>query len=158
MAKGKTNAMRLLDREKIPYKMLAYDSLDGKIDGISVAAKIGRGPESVYKTIVTQGVSKTIYVFIIPVSAELQLKKAAAAAGEKKLEMLPVKDLLKYTGYVRGGCSPLGMTKKYKTFIQEDAKSLPAMIVSGGKVGVQIEIEPLLLAKAADAAFRSVIS
>ena len=157
MSKGKTNAMRILDREKVPYQMMSYESGDGKIDGISVAGKIGREPRSVYKTLVAQGASRAIYVYVIPVAEELNLKKAAAAAGEKKVEMAAVKDIQKLTGYIRGGCSPIGMTKKYRTFIQEDARELDTVIVSGGKIGMQIEIQPELLAQVTEAIFEDLI-
>jgi len=143
MKKGKsekTNAMRLLDKEKVDYTMQTYDTNDGKIDGISVAHKVGKDPKMVYKTLVTQGASKQYYVFVIPVEAELDLKKAAKAAGEKKVEMIAVKDLLKVTGYVRGGCSPVGMKKLYPTFIDQEAEALETIIVSGGKIGFQIEM------------------
>ncbi|MEI2355505.1 Cys-tRNA(Pro) deacylase [Mesobacillus zeae] len=149
----KTNAMRLLDQQSISYELLTYDNRDGKIDGISVAAKIGRPAEIVFKTLVATGTSKNIYVFIIPVQAELDLKKAAQAAGEKKVEMLPVKDIQKYTGYVRGGCSPLGMKKHYLTFIDDSAEQLEKMVVSAGKIGLQIEVVPAELLKAAQAEY-----
>jgi Cys-tRNA(Pro)/Cys-tRNA(Cys) deacylase len=151
MAKGKTNAMRILDSEKIPYEMMTYSPDDGKIDGVSVAQKIGREAGIVYKTLVAQGASKSYYVFVIPVEAELDLKKAAKAAGEKKMEMIPVKDIQKVTGYIRGGCSPVGMKKQFPTFIDEAARSLDTIIVSGGKIGVQIELKVEDLVKATGA-------
>jgi Cys-tRNA(Pro)/Cys-tRNA(Cys) deacylase len=142
MAQVKTNAMRILDAKKVPYEMLSYDNKDGKIDGISVAAKINKDPSEVYKTLVTQGASKNLFVFVIPVEAELDLKKAAKVAGEKKVEMVPVKDIQKWTGYIRGGCSPIGMKKEYSTFLDNSCKILEFMVVSGGKIGVQIVIKP----------------
>jgi Cys-tRNA(Pro)/Cys-tRNA(Cys) deacylase len=145
MAQTKTNAMRILDAKKIEYDMLTYDNKDGKIDGVSVAEKIGKDPKEVYKTLVAQGPSKSIYVFVIPVAEELDLKKAARAAGEKSMEMLPVKDIQKWTGYIRGGCSPVGMKKDYKTFLDETCKDLPEMVVSAGKIGVQIVLAPTVL-------------
>lgn len=145
MAQGKTNAMRILDAKKIEYQMLTYDNKDGKIDGVSVAEKIGRDPEEVYKTLVAQGPSKNIYVFVIPVAEELDLKKAARAAGEKSMEMLPVKDIQKWTGYIRGGCSPIGMKKDYQTFLDESCKDQQTMVVSAGKIGVQIVLAPSAL-------------
>lgn len=145
MAQSKTNAMRILDAKKIRYDMLTYDNKDGKIDGVSVAEKIGKDPKEVYKTLVAQGASKNVYVFVIPVLEELDLKKAAKAAGEKNIEMLPVKDIQKWTGYIRGGCSPIGMKKEYKTFIDEQAKLLDTIIVSGGKIGVQMVLDPVQL-------------
>ncbi|UOE55436.1 Cys-tRNA(Pro) deacylase [Cytobacillus oceanisediminis] len=148
MAKGKTNAMRMLDAQKVDYELITYDNQDGKIDGVSVAAKIGKDPEAVYKTLVAQGHSKQIYVFIIPVEDELDLKKAAKAAGEKKVEMIPVKDIQKLTGYIRGGCSPVGMKKQYPSFIDAKAAELELMIVSGGKIGMQMELKAEDLQKA----------
>jgi len=142
MAQVKTNVMRILDAKKVSYEMLTYDNKDGKIDGVSVAQKIGRDPKEVYKTLVAQGVSKTIFVFIIPVEDELDLKKAAKVAGEKKVEMIPVKDIQKWTGYIRGGCSPIGMKKEYQTFLDESSMRLPTIIVSGGKIGIQIVLKP----------------
>jgi Cys-tRNA(Pro)/Cys-tRNA(Cys) deacylase len=157
MAGSKTNAMRLLDSKKIPYSIHTYDNKDGKIDGVSVAAKIGRDAEQVYKTLVAQGKSKELYVFIIGVEDELDLKKAAEAAGEKKVDMLPVKDIQKYTGYIRGGCSPLGMKKLYRTFIDQRAEALETIVVSAGKIGLQVEMAPSELQKAAEARFVDVI-
>ncbi|MBV7505109.1 Cys-tRNA(Pro) deacylase [Bacillus sp. sid0103] len=145
MAQSKTNAMRILDAKKVRYDMLTYDNKDGKIDGVSVAEKIGKDPKEVYKTLVAQGASKNAYVFVIPVADELDLKKAAKAAGEKNIEMLPVKDIQKWTGYIRGGCSPIGMKREYKTFIDEHAKQLETIIVSGGKIGVQMVLDPVQL-------------
>ena len=157
MAKGKTNAMRMLDAAKIAYEMMSYEVKDGQIDGISVANKIGKDPAMVYKTLVAQGTSKGIYVFVIPVADELNLKKAAAVAGEKKVEMIAVKDIQKLTGYIRGGCSPVGMTKKYPTFIHHEAEGLDTIIVSGGKIGVQIVLKPEHLAEATGATFVDII-
>lgn len=143
MAQGKTNAMRILDSKKISYQLMTYDNNDGKIDGVSVALKINKDPRIVYKTLVAQGSSKDLYVFIIPVEAELDLKKAAKAAGEKKVEMIPVKDIQKWTGYIRGGCSPVGMKKHYSTFLDQSAKELVSIVVSGGKIGSQVELSVL---------------
>lgn len=151
MANIKTNAMRILDNLNIEYNGMTYDDSDGKVDGISVAEKIGRSPEQVFKTLVAHGNSGDIYVFIIPVAEELDFKKAAKAAGEKKIEMIHVKDIIKYTGYIRGGCSPVGMKRDYPTFIDESALILDTMIVSGGKIGVQMELKPEDLQKTVDA-------
>ncbi|MGG4454356.1 Cys-tRNA(Pro) deacylase [Brevibacillus porteri] len=140
MKQGKTNAMRILDKEKIAYTMLTYATDDGKIDGIAVAQKIGREENVVYKTLISQGTSKSYYVFVIPVEAELDLKKAAKAVGEKKIEMIPVKEITKVSGYIRGGCSPVGMKKLFPTMIDQRAQSLETIIVSGGNIGIQIEI------------------
>ncbi len=140
--KLKTNAMRILDSKKVSYEMLSYESEDGKIDGVSVAHKIGVDEKNVFKTLVVQGTSKELYVFVIPVAEELDLKSAAKISGEKKVEMIPVKDILKHTGYIRGGCSPIGLKRPYKTFIHESAKELDFMIVSAGKIGHQIKMNP----------------
>lgn len=142
MAHAKTNAMRMLDAQEISYEVLTYDNKDGAIDGVSVAAKVGKDPKEVYKTLVAQGASKAIYVFVIPVAAELDLKKAAKSAAEKNIEMIPVKDIQKWTGYIRGGCSPIGMKKLYKTFIDESCRGLDRMVVSSGKIGMQIVLAP----------------
>lgn len=147
MSSIKTNAMRILDSENIDYNSIYYDDSDGKVDGISVAEKIKRNHEEVFKTLVAQGGSGEIYIYIIPVAEELDFKKAAKAAGEKKVEMIHVKDITKYTGYIRGGCSPIGMKKTYLTFIDEIAVILDSIIISGGKIGVQIELKPEDLVK-----------
>lgn len=157
MKQVKTNAMRILDSKKLPYEWLSYDNKDGKIDGISVANKINRDPRMVYKTLVTQGNSKEIFVFVVPVESELHLKKAAKAAGEKKVEMIHVKDIQKLTGYIRGGCSPIGMKKQYPTFIDESAKAIETIIVSGGKIGTQIEIKADDLIAATGAIFADLV-
>lgn len=154
---SKTNAMRILDSENIIYNIIIYENNDGKIDGISVSKKIGRDVNSVYKTLVTQGMSKEIYVFVIPVAEEIDFKKAAKAVGEKKIDMINVKDINKYTGYIRGGCSPVGMKKLYSTFINNTAKELEKIIVSGGKIGMQIELLPSDLIKVISARFEDVI-
>lgn len=153
----KTNAMRILEQKKISYNIIMYDSHDGKIDGVSVANKIGKDQNIVYKTLVVQGNNRGIYVFIIPVNAELDLKKAAKVAGEKKVEMVPVKDILKLTGYIRGGCSPVGMKKNYKTFIDLGALDTEKIVVSGGKIGIQIELRANELAKVTEAEFVDII-
>lgn len=157
MASGKTNAMRILDAKKVEYKMHSYENKDGKIDGVSVAQKINRDVHEVYKTLVTQGTSKGLYVFVIPVEAELDLKKAAKASGEKKVEMIHVKDIQKWTGYIRGGCSPVGMKKLYPTFIDSSAEGLERIIVSGGKIGLQMELDPKDLLIVTNGAFAFVI-
>jgi Cys-tRNA(Pro)/Cys-tRNA(Cys) deacylase len=142
MANVKTNAMRILDSKKIEYTISKYENKDGKIDGVSVAKKINKDPKQVFKTLVTQGSDREFFVFVIPVEKELDLKKAAKAAKEKNVEMIAVKDINKYTGYIRGGCSPVGMKKLYKTFIDESGKDLDIIVVSGGKIGVQIQLKP----------------
>lgn len=155
--KLKTNAMRILDSKKVSYEMLSYESEDGKIDGISVAHKIGVDEKNVFKTLVAQGTSKELYVFVIPVSEELDLKNAAKIAGEKKVEMIAVKDIMKYTGYIRGGCSPIGMKKNYKTFIHESAEDLDFIIFSAGKIGHQIKMNPKDLLSAVEGKFAFLI-
>ena len=153
MANIKTNAMRILETENIIYDAITYDVKDGKIDGISVARKTGRDPKQVYKTLVAKGNSGSVFVFMIPVEKELDLKKAAKVAGEKKVEMVPVKDIRKYTGYIRGGCSPIGMKKSYPIFIDDEAINLDDLIISGGKRGVQIELKVKDLKKITQAVF-----
>jgi Cys-tRNA(Pro)/Cys-tRNA(Cys) deacylase len=157
MAQSKTNAMRILEQKKIAYKMNTYDSGDGKIDGVSVAEKIGKDPSLVYKTLVCQGGSGSYYVFVIPVKEELDLKKSARAAGEKKVEMIPVKDIQNVTGYIRGGCSPVGMKKDYRTFVDANAETLEYIIVSGGRIGTQIEMKVEDLLDAAKAEFHDLL-
>jgi len=151
MAKGKTNAMRILDGLNISYKIHSYENKDGKIDGVSVADKIGVNKGIVYKTLVVQSGGKEVYVFVIPVAEELDLKKAAKAVHAKKVEMAAVKDIQKLTGYIRGGCSPVGMKKKYTTVLDKGADGLPSIVVSGGKIGLQIELEVKDLMSATDA-------
>lgn len=153
----KTNVMRVLDKNKIIYNTYEYDISDDKIDGVSVAKKLNQDPNKVFKTLVTQGVTKALYVFVIPVNSELDLKAAAKACGEKKVDMIHVKDINKYTGYIRGGCSPIGMKKLYKTFIHESAKNIDLICVSGGKKGLQIELDPLSLANIVNAEFCNII-
>ncbi|BDU95361.1 Cys-tRNA(Pro)/Cys-tRNA(Cys) deacylase [Clostridium perfringens A] len=155
--KLKTNAMRILDSKKVSYEMLSYESEDGKIDGISVAHKIGIDERNVFKTLVAQGTSKELYVFVIPVAEELDLKNAAKIAEEKKVEMIAVKDILKYTGYIRGGCSPIGLKRDYRTFIHESAKELDFMIVSAGKIGHQIKLNPNDLVEVVSGKFENLI-
>ena len=149
----KTNAMRILDRMKIPYTHYTYEC-DEFIDGMQIVEKLNLKPEQVYKTLVTQGHSKAYFVFVIPVAEELDLKKAAKAVGEKSLEMIHVKDINQITGYIRGGCTAVGMKKQYKTVIDASAQTLQTMIVSGGR----IELTPEDLAKAANAVFAEIIA
>jgi Cys-tRNA(Pro)/Cys-tRNA(Cys) deacylase len=138
----KTNVMRILDKEGISYNTYTYDSNDGLIDGVSVAEKIGKPVENVYKTLVTKGASREYYVFVIPVSEELDLKAAAKSVGEKAVEMIKITDINKVTGYIRGGCSPIGMKKEYKTVLDSSCKNLSSFIISAGKIGYQIELYP----------------
>ena len=157
MAKSipKTNAMRILETLKVPYTMHTYDP-GGEIDGVSVAEKLGQNKEQVFKTLVTKGRSGEHYVFVIPVAEELDLKAAAHSVSEKSVEMIHVKDIQKVTGYIRGGCSPLGMKKQFRTVIDESAKAQPTVIVSGGKIGFQMELTPEALANSIGAAFASI--
>lgn len=140
-AEIKTNVMRILEKERIPHTVHYYEA-DGNFDGVSVAQKVNKNPEIVFKTLITGGKSRNHFVFVIPVGEELDLKKAAAACGEKSIEMLAVKDLLPTTGYVRGGCSPVGMKKAFPTYIDETAQLCDTIVVSGGKIGTQIEVAP----------------
>lgn len=142
MSKVKTNAMRILDSHKISYKMWSYKVVDEHVDGVEVANQIGRDVKEVFKTLVAQGASKSIYVYVIPVDESLDLKKAAKVSAEKNIEMIHVKDINKFTGYIRGGCSPIGMKKQYKTFVNESAEKLDNIIVSAGKIGYQVELSP----------------
>ena len=153
---AKTNAMRILDKNKIPYEMNTY-TCDEFIDGCHIADQLGQPYERSFKTLVTVGKSKNYFVFAIPVDKELNLKAAAKAAGEKNVELIHVKDINAITGYIRGGCTPIGMKKQFPTVIQEDAKELEYMHVSGGKLGMQIRLAPQDLQKVAKAEFADVI-
>lgn len=150
---AKTNAVRLLDQLKINYDLHEYEVSDGQIDGISVANKIQQPVELVFKTLVATAGPGKVFVFLVPVAKELNLKSAAKAAGEKKIEMIAVKDLLGLTGYIRGGCSPLGMKKLFPTFIDDSAKDFDTMIVSAGKIGMQIHLRPSDLVSCTHAVF-----
>ena len=144
MAKNKeekTNVMRTLDQKKIPYTAFSYDP-NGPIDGVSVAAETGLDAASVFKTLVTKGASGAYYVFDIPVAENLDLKKGAKAVGEKSIAMLPQKELLPLTGYIHGGCSPLGMKKLFPTCIDETAQLFDTICVSAGRRGLQVELRP----------------
>lgn len=156
MAQAKTNAQRMLEKEKIPYLAHTYETEDGHIDGVSVAHKMGIDPAVVFKTLVTRGASKGIYVFVVPVALELNLKAAARAVGEKSVEMIAVKEITPLTGYIRGGCSPIGMKKHYPTVVDESARLLERMIVSAGRIGDQIELAPGDLQKATGCSFAAV--
>lgn len=152
----KTNAMRILERMKIAYNYQAYEC-EEFVDGIQTADHLGLPHEKVYKTLVTLGSSKQYFVFVIPIEAELDMKKAAKAVLEKSVAMIPVKDITAVTGYVRGGCTAIGMKKQYKTVISETAKDLELMYVSGGKIGCQIELAPEDLCKASNAVYGDII-
>lgn len=146
MKDQKTNAMRILDAQNIPYSTCCYDHSDGAIDGVSVAQKLGQNPAQVFKTLVTQGASRNYYVFVIPVAKELNLKAAAKAVGEKAVCMIHVADINKVTGYIRGGCSPIGMKKPFVTVLDKSAFLHSQIFVSAGKIGQQIAINPATLA------------
>ena len=137
----KTNVMRVLDGKKISYESHSYEP-DATMTGEEIAEILGEAPEKVFKTLVTQGKSGAYYVFVIPVQTELDLKKAAKAAGEKAVSMIKQKELLPLTGYVHGGCSPIGMKKQFPTYIHETATGYDHIFVSAGKVGFQIELAP----------------
>lgn len=156
MAELKTNAVRVLDKSGISYILHAYEPGDS-VDGLTVAAKLGQDPDRVFKTLVTKGKSGGHHVFVIPVAAELDLKKAARAAGEKSVEMIPVKELLKTTGYIRGGCSPVGMKKPFPTILHISAASLDSFCVSAGRIGLQMELSPQALANLIGADFQDII-
>lgn len=138
----KTNVMRILEQKKVPYSAHTYPHGDDPIDGVTVASIIQRAPEQVFKTLVARGASKNIYVFVIPVAQELDLKKAAKAACEKSIAMIHVTEITPLTGYVRGGCSPIGMKKLYSTVFDMSCLKQKTMIVSAGKIGFQIETAP----------------
>ena len=139
----KTNVMRVLEQKKIPYQAHTYEHEEGvAVDGVTVARSLGQDPECVFKTLVARGASKGIYVFCIPVAENLDLKKAARAVGEKSIEMVAVKEINALTGYVRGGCSPIGMKKDYPTVFHETAEIVDTMMVSAGKIGYQVELAP----------------
>ena len=140
----KTNVMRVLEQKNIPYTAHAYDP-DAGLDGVSVAKQLGQDPETVFKTLVARGASGGVYVFDIPVGDSLDLKKAAKAVGEKSIAMIHQKELLPLTGYVHGGCSPVGMKKQYPTVFDETAEILDTIMVSAGKVGFQVELVPAAL-------------
>ena len=149
--------MRLLDKAKIKYEPHEYPHGSEAVDGLTVAKLCGFDPECVFKTLVARGTSKNVYVFVIPVSSELDLKKAAKAAGEKSVEMVKVSEINALTGYIRGGCSPVGMKKRYPTFINESAKAKNTVYVSAGKIGSQVELEPLALAEICVAQFSELV-
>lgn len=142
----KTNVMRILDKLKIPYKHYTYVDTNA-ISGIEVATVLNQNPAQVFKTLVTVAKSKKYYVFMLPVACELDLKKAAQSVGEKSIEMLKSKELLPLTGYVHGGCSPIGMKKEFTTVLDISAQNFTTIIFSAGKIGYQVEINPINLEK-----------
>ena len=151
----KTNVMRVLEQKKIPYEAHCYVET-GKVAGLEVAEALGEDPRQVFKTLVTIGASKKYYVFVVPVNKELHLKKAAKAVGEKSIAMIKAKELLPLTGYVHGGCSPLGMKKLFPTYIDSSAQELERIYVSAGKIGAQVFVSPKDLAKVCGARFAEI--
>lgn len=152
----KTNAMRFLDKSKIEYTVQTYEC-DEFIDGIHTAEKLGQPLDETFKTLVAQGKSGSYYCFLIPVALELDMKKAAKSVGEKSVELIHVKDITKITGYVRGGCTPIGMKKQYMTVVHESAAELPMFFISGGRIGTQIHLSPQELVKAIRGKFEDII-
>lgn len=151
----KTNAMRILDRNKIKYELITYEC-DEFIDGMHTAEITGAPVEQSYKTLVMQGKSKQFYVFVVPIAKEVDLKAAARAVGEKSVEMIHVKDITAITGYVRGGCSPLGMKKQFPTIIDSSAEQFDEIYVSGGRIGTTLRLKTLDLANVVRATFAGV--
>ena len=153
----KTNAMRMLDKLKIPYDYQTYECENFE-DGVQVAKLLGQSPDITFKTLVTVGKSAKYYVFVLPVNLEMDLKKCAKAVGEKSLETIHVKDIQNVTGYIRGGCSPIGMKKPFRTVIHESAKDLESIIVSGGRIGLQLKLTPDNLIKACSGEFADIVA
>lgn len=151
----KTNAMRILESENIDFEIIEYSTKDG-ISGTDVAEKLGENKDKVFKTLVTESKEGENFVFVVPVSSELDLKKAAKASNSKKIEMIPQKKLLPLTGYVHGGCSPVGMKKEFKTYIDSSAEDLNFFYISGGKVGMQIKLNPKELISLIDGEFADI--
>ncbi len=141
-AEQKTNVMRVLEQKKIPYVAHSYPHGEEAVDGLTVAKLTGLNPDAVFKTLVAVGASKKNYVFVIPVAKELHLRKAAKAVGEKSIAMIPVREITPLTGYVRGGCSPVGMKKLFPTWFDESVGELKTVAVSAGKIGAQVELAP----------------
>jgi Cys-tRNA(Pro)/Cys-tRNA(Cys) deacylase len=152
----KTNAMRILDKEKISYEVNLY-TCDSFIDGVHIADQLGQPYESSFKTLVAVGKSKEHYVFVLPVDQELDFKKCAAAVGEKSVELIPVKELTPLTGYIRGGCTAIGMKKSFRTVIHSSAQNFKSIIISGGRIGAQIFLNPVDLARVTRADFADII-
>lgn len=150
--------MRALETHGIPYNEYEYDDSDNMIDGVSVARMIGQDPDRVFKTLVTISKNHINYVFVLPVNKELDLKKAAKAVGEKNIEMIPVKEIEPATGYIKGGCSPVGMKKQFKTVFDETALLYDKIIFNGGKVGTQVEVDPQMINKVIPCGFEDICS
>ena len=153
----KTNVMRVLEQKKVPYQSYSYVE-SGAVNGEEVAEILGQDPERVFKTLVTVGKSGTNYVFVIPVNSELDLKKAAKAVGEKSIQMIKQKELLPLTGYIHGGCSPIGMKKFFRTTIHRSAARFETIFFSAGKIGYQVEVAPEKLKKVIPFEFAEIIS
>lgn len=152
----KTNAMRFLDSKKIAYTVNTYECEDF-VDGVHIAQMLGQDEKMSYKTLVTKGKSGGYFVFVLPVAQELDMKKAAKAVGEKSVEMLHVKDINAVTGYIRGGCSPLGMKKQFPTVVDSSAQAFETIIISGGRLGSQIFLSPADLVKACGGSFGDIV-
>lgn len=152
----KTNAMRILDKNKITYELMTYEC-DEFIDGLHIADQLGQPYERMFKTLVTVGKSRNYFVFVIPVDQELNLKAAAKTVGEKNVEMIHVKEIQSVTGYIRGGCTPVGMKKQYPTVIHETAQNFDTIIISGGRIGTQIILSPQDLIKVTRGQFADII-
>ncbi len=152
---NKTNAMRIIERKKLKYEAIFYES-DGFLDGITIADKLEKPRNMVFKTLVTEGKSREYFVFVLPVEKELDLKKAAKTVGEKSVEMINVNDILKVSGYIRGGCSPIGMKKEYKTVVDSSALGLDEIMFSGGKRGLQLVMNPNDLKTATNCSFADI--
>lgn len=152
----KTNAMRFLEQKKVPYTMNSYQC-DEFVDGITVAEKLGQDPALTFKTLVAHGKSGNYYCFLLPVAEELDLKKAAKSVGEKSVELLHVKDINAVTGYVRGGCTPIGMKKQFMTVVHNSAEGLPEFYISGGRIGTQIKVSPDMLVTAIRGKFDDIL-
>ena len=155
MAETKTNAVRIVETHKVPYTLHTYPCKEA-VDGVTVAGMLGVEPERVYKTLVTQGKSGAYFVFVVPVEKELDLKKAARSVGEKAVAMIPVKDISRVTGYVRGGCSPVGMKKQLVTRIDESAILQEKIFVSAGRIGQQMELSPESIIRIAGAQYADI--
>ena len=158
MAEQKTNVMRVLEQKKIAYTAHEYPHGDAAVDGATVARLTGQDPRRVFKTLIARGASKKIYVFVVPVTAELELKKAAKAVGEKAIAMIHVSEINGLTGYVRGGCSPIGMKKLYPTTFDQSAQAQPTIMVSAGKIGQQVELAPDDLVKLTNGRYADIIT
>lgn len=152
----KTNAMRFLDKNKIEYKITLYECKKF-IDGINIAEKLGQPAEETFKTLVAKGKTGSYYCFLLPVAEELDLKKAARSAGEKSVELIPVKDITKVTGYVRGGCTPIGMKKQFFTVVHISARELSEFHISGGRIGTQITLSPAALVESINGKFEDIV-